>query len=117
MNRVKIKVGEVVFVDVRVALAGVVIDVNVLRRQLKLVVLHSVQILSVRALLVELVQIVVDVHLVLGIWVKHARRLLDLSFTRPVMRHVVQTASLHGRATGNHRIPLAATARVARRRG
>lgn len=99
------------------AFAGVVIDVDILGRQLKLVVLHGVQILPVGTLLAKLVQIVVDVHLVLGIGMKHACCLLDLPFAGPVVRHVVQPAPFHGRPTGDHRIPLAATAHVARRRG
>lgn len=77
-------------------------------------VLHGVKILPVWALLAKLVQIVVDVHLVLGIGMEHVGRLLDLPFAGPVVRHVVQPAPFHGRAAGDHRIPLAAAARVAR---
>lgn len=114
MNRIEIEVGEVIFVHVRVPLGWIVIDVHVLRRQLKLMVLHGVHILSVRTLMAELVEIIVEVHLMLRVGVEQLSGLLDLLLARPVMRHVIQPAPLHNRSARYHRIPFAVAASVAR---
>lgn len=55
----------------------------------------------------ELVDVVVDVHLMLSVRMKHLSGLLDLLLTRPVVCHVVESTALSTRATGNHWIPFA----------
>lgn len=62
----------------------------------------------------ELMEIIIDVHLVLWVWVEHLSGLLDLLLARPIMCHAIQSGSLHDRAARYHWIPFAIAAGVSR---
>lgn len=116
VNCIQIKRRKMVVVDVRESLCRIMVDVNVLRRHLQLVTLNSIKVFPVRALLVELVHVVVEVQLVLGVRMQKLRRLLDLLLASSVMCHVVDSLSTRStRSTRDHWIPLTIAASVIRR--
>lgn len=90
---VNIKVRELIFVYVRETLRGIVIDVNVWR-QLELMTLNCVEIFPVGTLLIELVEVIIEVRVLLGVRIEYLRCLLNLPFTRSVLRHVVEPTAL-----------------------